>query len=64
MASGGTPALRASQVREAERRGFACAVFGYHVLFDSRNTVLAAQDDAASREREALRAAILPALGR
>ena len=64
MASGATAELRRDQIRETARTLGDCALFGYHVLFDSRNLVLGSQTSAASRDRERLRHTILPALDR
>ncbi len=64
MASGGTAELRRDQVREAAATTGDLALFGYHVLFDSRNLVLGAQTTTASRERERLRHTLLPAFTR
>ena len=64
MASGEPVSQRCDQLREARRHGFDRAVFGYHVLFDSRNAVLTAQTARESEERATRRGALLPALDR
>lgn len=61
MASGDAR-LRRDQVRQAGAAIGDRAIFAYHCLFDSRNQVLGAQSEAASRERTALRNALVPAL--
>jgi len=62
MVSGGGRGQRSDQLREAARQGFARAVFGYHVLFDSRNNVLTTQGEAFGKSRAQLREEILPAV--
>jgi uncharacterized lipoprotein YddW (UPF0748 family) len=56
--------VRASEIEHAREGGGAVAVFAYCSLWDSPNTVLESQDEAARAERAARRARLLPLLTR
>ncbi len=64
MAGQGDPGLRASQIERARAEGGAFALFAYSSLWDSSNTVLERQDEAARAERAARRARLLPLIAR
>lgn len=60
----GDPQTRALQLRQASEGFPAIAVFGYHELFESTNTILTTQDEAERDQRAQRRAALLPEFGR
>ena len=54
------PAVLRERMRDARERFGGYALFGYLYLWDSRNTVIDVQSEERSRERAALREALLP----
>src|SRR5262249_35135596 len=62
MLQGRAGEVRIGELRRAHEDVGAFALFGYAALFDSRNTVLESQDDAARAARAKRRARLLPYL--